>query len=139
MSSSLFVLCFVCCDISAQDIDGRTPLFFASANNQFNACALLVDASFDDVLVKDFRGDTPLHAAACNNNVECLEVRTRSRRCSPVVVAAPVLLTPTIVGQPSRCVRDDGAGKAVMIGELFCNMSMFTVGVRGFRASGTPE
>ncbi len=60
--------------VSEQDIDGRTPLFFACANNQFNACALLLDVSFEDVHVKDFRGDSPVHACACNNNLECLEV-----------------------------------------------------------------
>lgn len=61
-------------DMSTVDVDGRTPLFFACASNQFNCVALLVDTGFEYVDLGDARGDTPLHAAACKGHTECVDL-----------------------------------------------------------------
>ena len=63
--------------MSAQDGNGRSPLFVACAMNR-ESCAEYImgcldrEGKTDDLYEKDARGDTPLHAAACNGSTECL-------------------------------------------------------------------
>ena len=62
-------------DLSAVDVNGRSPLFVACAMNREQCAEYLIhclDATQISLLITDKRGDTPLHAAACNGSVDCL-------------------------------------------------------------------
>ena len=60
--------------MTSLDVDGRSPLFFASVNGHFNALATLLDMGFDDLDAKDNRGDTALHACASKGHKPCLNL-----------------------------------------------------------------
>jgi ankyrin repeat protein len=64
-------------DLSAQDSNGRSPLFVACAMNREPCADFIINSldregKTDEIYEKDRRGDTALHAAACNGSVDCL-------------------------------------------------------------------
>eukprot|EP00606_Chrysophyceae_sp_TOSAG23-5_P000351 GSChrysophyteH2.ASY1.ANO1.949.1 assembled CDS len=64
-------------DLSAQDSNGRSPLFVSCAMNREPCTEYIIECldrecKIEELYEKDNRGDTPLHAAACNGSVECL-------------------------------------------------------------------
>ena len=64
-------------DLSAQDSNGRSPLFVACAMNREPCADYIIncldrEGKTDEIYDKDRRGDTALHAAACNGAVDCL-------------------------------------------------------------------
>ena len=64
-------------DLSAQDCNGRSPLFVACAMNREPCADFIIncldrEGKTDEIYDKDRRGDTALHAAACNGAVDCL-------------------------------------------------------------------
>ena len=61
-------------EMNALDVDGRSPLFFASVNGHFNALATLLEMGFAELDIGDNRGDTALHAAASKGNQPCLNL-----------------------------------------------------------------
>lgn len=57
-------------DMTAVDIDGRTPMYFACVNNQYDSVAMLLELGYDGIDRGDSNGDTPLHVAVSKGHAQ---------------------------------------------------------------------
>ena len=112
-------------DMGARDVDGRSPLFFATVNDQFNSVATLLDMGYDGLDDGDNRGDRALHAAVSKGNQNCLSLLlesgadpnvVNSQGHSPCHLAASRELLEALFVAGANMSAQDGAGRT----PLFC-------------------
>ena len=75
-------------EVDANNVDdgGCTPLYYAMMFNHPNIVSKLLATVDIKVDVTDSYGETGLHEACGNNNVECVKLFTKDKRCTPDVL-----------------------------------------------------
>ena len=73
-------------DVNSVDSGGCTPLYYAMMFNHPNIVSKLLATADIKIDATDSYGETGLHEACGNNNVECIKLFTKDKRCSPEIL-----------------------------------------------------